>query len=438
MALPPTAGQKPAAATSPAQYIDAAIGFVSHFFSRAYSTSPHTSPAIGKRGSLPRCRNDFRHWRAGRGSSAGCLGHREVFFLQEKCYIQLSMDRIGKLGAGNAYGTNTGNLFLELEPAGNGLTGTLRFLDSVFGLVIYEISGKFEAGTLDLAGKPAQVSPGSAHGDITAKATLTPEGHLRGLWTSSLGTAGTFVLYPHDLADPQRSETQTSAVPEQLHSASRNLGAVRLYADDVRALARFVRKDFSVGRAIVTYAARGNEITRYMEDFEKDSSDLGDLRYFKLFISELEAHGLNRQVTVELNAAGSNQIRVQGVHESWVIGKTEAIARELFRYEKHLVTTYKKFGLGINQIFFLAMLVFIPEITAVWQRGIFVAVGLVLLSFLWWTHAKLVPSTVLYMGPRTPSVLTRAWPTILSWSITASASLAAAYAFYLLTRGAAP
>ena len=48
---------------------------------------------------------------------------------------------MGRLWAGRVYGTNTGNLFVDLETTDDELRGTLRFMDSAFGLVIYEIKG---------------------------------------------------------------------------------------------------------------------------------------------------------------------------------------------------------------------------------------------------------------------------------------------------------
>jgi len=48
-------------------------------------------------------------------------------------------------------------------------------------------------------------------------------------------------------------------------------------------------------------------------------------------------------------------VRGQGMHESWVIGKTEATAALLKRHERVVVTKYKKFGLGLNQIIFMGM-----------------------------------------------------------------------------------
>lgn len=124
------------------------------------------------------------------------------------------MATIGRLWAGRVYGTNTGNLFAEFDTAADGrVTGTIRLMDAQFGLTVFSVLGSFD-GTLRLRGEPTQVQPGVNADAIEVTATLTPEGNLRGQWSSSLGTAGTFEAYPHDIPPPDQRATGTAAVPE--------------------------------------------------------------------------------------------------------------------------------------------------------------------------------------------------------------------------------
>jgi hypothetical protein len=341
---------------------------------------------------------------------------------------------LGRLWAGRVFGTNTGNLFVELTPTADGLTGVLRFMDAAFGLVVYEIKGFFDGTTVKLHGKPNQAPPGIETGEIEAQAVLTAAGHLRGRWASSLGTGGTFELFPHDLPPADQTKQPDSPVPEQLHTARLTVGAVRLYADDVRDLALVQRRDFSVGRLIVTYRSGGIENTRYFEDFEQGIKGISELQYLKISIQEPEAHGINKVAIIELDSQGRNDVIVQGIHESWVIGKSEALARQLRRYEKNLVTNTKKYGLGFNQFIFLAMLVLFPEIEPLWRRVLFAGIVVALLWAIFSAHQRFLPNVVVYVTPRKPGLLIQAWPSILSWLITATASLAAAIAFYFLTR----
>lgn len=344
------------------------------------------------------------------------------------------MTELGRLWAGRVFGTNTGNLFVELTPTADGVTGVLRFMDAVFGLVVYEVKGSFDGRTLTLRGDPKHAAPGIQTGQIVAQAVLTPSGQLRGTWNSSLGTAGTFELFPHDLPPADQTKQTDNPIPQQLHTVRLTVGAVRLYADDVRDLARVQRRDFSVGRLIVTYRSGGIENTRYFEDFEQGGKGISELQYLKISIQEPEAYGINKVAIIELDSQGRNDVIVQGIHESWVIGKSEALARQLRRYEKNLVTNTKKYGLGLNQFIFLAMLVVFPEIQPLWRRVLFAGIVVALLWAIFSAHQRFLPNVVVYVTPRKPGLLIQAWPSILSWLITATASLAAAIAFYFLTQ----
>ncbi len=342
-----------------------------------------------------------------------------------------------KLWAGRFYGTNTGNLFAELNHSVDGVTGTIRLMDNLFGLSIYKVSGSFNE-VLELRGDPVEASNRVHIGQLEISARLTPEGHLRGQWRSSVGTAGTMEAYPHDLPSPDQRTVPPSIIPEQIFTANISLGALRLYAKEVDEMIQSILRDFVVGRAVVTYTVRGNEVTKYFEDFKREAPGLGVMRRFKVSVQEPEAHGINRVIVIELNSMGQNEIRVQGINESWVMGKAEAIARTLRPYERTLVTTYKKFGLTLNQIIFLGMLVLIPTIESLWQRALFVSVVIGLLSFLFWLHGKYIPNVLILMGAKEPTVLQRGWPSILSWVSAATASLAAALLFYWLTRNSPP
>jgi hypothetical protein len=191
----------------------------------------------------------------------------------------------------------------------------------------------------------------------------------------------------------------------------------------------FVRREFVVGRPVLTYMVRGNEVTKYHEDFKADADVPSELRYLKLTIQELEAHGINRVVVVELSARGENVVRVQGINESWVVGKGEATARMLRAYEKTLVTTYKKFGLTLNHAIFLAMLVTMPSILSLRDRIIFAAVLVALLNGLYWLHQRFIPNALVSVRADQPSLLQRISPTVVSWVGAASASLAAALVY---------
>ncbi len=343
---------------------------------------------------------------------------------------------IGRKWAGHIYGTNLGEFFLEFDDSSTDekLTGTLRLMDRQFGLTIFEVVGTYK-DALTLAGKPTQKPEGIDAGDIAIVGGLSDDASLKGTWRSSLGTAGTFTAYPHD---QKFAVAKQEPALEQLFTSRIELGALRLYSDGITDLARSVTKDFTSGRAVVTYIARGNEISRYFDDFEKEAASLAPLRRFKLHIQEPEGNGLNKVVTVDLNAFGENHLMVQGSNESWVTGKAEALSRTLREHQSALVTTYKKFGMTLNQTIFMSMLVVIPAIETLWQRALFVLAVVLLLQVLYWLHSKFIPVLVLYPATKRASAIAKIAPTVLSWLGAVSSALVAAWLFYVLTGTPAP
>lgn len=344
------------------------------------------------------------------------------------------MSDLGKQWAGRVYGTNTGNIFVEFEQTEPTIIGRLHLLDPLAGVAVYRLGGSFDE-RLELTGEWQEGGNPEAHGTLSINGRLTPDGNLRGTWISTIGTGGTFELFPHDLsvAPAQGAGEQTG--PEQLYTRRKELGAIRLYADDVKELIKYITEEFSAPRPVVAYRVRGSEVAKYANDFINEFSAIGDLDYLKVTVQEPEEHGLNRLVMVELSSTGKNELLVQSTRESWVVGRSEALANFLKPYASTLVTTYKRFGLNINSVIFLAMFVAIPEIQWWGERTIFVVAVVALLGILYWLHAKVIPNTYILLRQTQPSAIVRAWPTIVSWILAASASLAAAVVFRLITHG---
>ena len=334
--------------------------------------------------------------------------------------------------AGRLYGTNTGNVFLDLVQDDEKVSGRLRIMDSIFGVSVYEYTGTL-GEELVLNCKPSQANKVVELGEVCVKGRLTPEGNIRGDWESTIGTAGTFEIYPHDItmADPGVRE----ANPEQVYNKTIQLGSVRFFKDDVVQLVEFIKKDFTKGRVIITYTQRGSELTKYADDFFGQLDGIEKLNYLKLVIQEPEAYGINRVIVIELVTNGISEIRVSGINESWVLGKAESILQTLKPKQNSLVTTYRKYGLNLNGVIFFSMLIAIPDISDWQSRAIFVVSVFLLLNFLLFIHNKFIPNTAIYLEQAKPGFFKRAWPSMLSWLIAASSSVVAAYIFTLLKSG---
>lgn len=344
------------------------------------------------------------------------------------------MSKLGKLWAGQVYGTNTGRLFADFDSNEREVSGSLRFNDDAHGLTVYSIAGTFDGSRLMLTGENTQAPENVEVGDITVEGVLTSEGQLRGQWSCDVGTAGTFVLYPHDL--PQSVNTKTDPLPERMHTAVRSIGALRLYGDDVGELIGYMARDFRVPRerVVVTYNDLGTEVSRYAGDVEPDFKKMGKAHFLRLFVQEPEAYGINRAVTVQLNANGVNEVRVQGVQESWVIGKAETIAEQLRKHQKSLATTFRKFGFNIYGAFIVGALALMPDLS-LWRRLVFLAAVLVLAGLAIRFHSKFIPNVVIYFAVERPSALRRAWPQIVSWIVTTLSAVVATFVYELLKGG---
>tara|TARA_Y100000588_G_C14212994_1_gene907507 strand:- start:43 stop:1089 length:1047 start_codon:yes stop_codon:yes gene_type:complete len=342
------------------------------------------------------------------------------------------MEIIANRWAGRLYGTNTGNIFFDVCQDENEISGTIRIMDSVFGVSVYTYNGSV-GDEVYMECVPSEEIEGIEQGKVIVKGNFTSKGNLRGDWESTIGTGGTFEAFPHDVSKIEQDSSSQNSVPEQIHNKRIVLGSVRLFNEDVHQLVDFMKKDFTEGKAIITCSIRGSEVTKYASDFLESFEGTEELNYLKIVIQEPEAHGINRVVVVELVPSGESAIRVSGINESWVLGKAEAIDQLLKPKQNLLITTYRKYGLNLNGAIFLAMLIVIPEIEKWYERALFIGFVFALLNALLLIHSRFIPNTAVYLQKIKPSFLVRAWPSILSWVIAASSSLAAAYVYSLLT-----
>lgn len=339
------------------------------------------------------------------------------------------MAGIGKNWNGKIYGTNTGNVALTLEGDDDALTGIIRLSDDRFGVVIYRVSGKFEAGTIELAGVPDGEPSNEVHvGDVKIAGGLTTEGRIDGSWETTIGTGGTFQLWPHSY----QVRNAVSEIPEQLNSATRSLGAIRLYPSDVRNLMAQLCKDFNNKRLIVTYNEGGNEKNVYSDDFERVLEGISEQRYLKISVQEPEMYGINRLAMIELSADGENIIRVQSVQESWSIGKAESVARFTRGYQRQLATHFRKFGLTFNigiQLFTLAAL---PGLNGFWRRLAFASAMIAVQTAIVLIHKRYIPNFVLFPASKKHNIISSIGPGLLSWAITIIGAVIGAVIYGLL------
>lgn len=329
---------------------------------------------------------------------------------------------LGRLWAGRAYGTNTGNLFVKLDSDDGALNGTLHLNEPGVGVVVYAIQGSFDGNQLTLAGEPQTQIEGFAFGQLTATATLGAKGALTGSWATTTGSAGTFVLFPHD--QPRAFEGDPSKLPDQLHTVRHHFQAIEVDRQQITAIADEIQRDFKNAQVVVTVTA-DTEQSRFLSDFKTLDLGTGRAAIIKLFAREPEGNGLDRIVLVEFGPQ-INMAMAQGGDEAWVLGMLEKLKRRIRPLERSYTTNFKRLGIGINQLLVIGAIIFLPGLGNLRDRAILMAAVLALTFAVNWLHGRYLPFAAVYLGKKPTGFLTRMAPTAVSWFIAATASIVAA------------
>ncbi|MGU1878419.1 hypothetical protein ACSEUI_18130 [Pseudomonas aeruginosa] len=341
---------------------------------------------------------------------------------------------LGRLWAGRAFGTNTGNLAITFEKDGEELEGIVRFHDDQYGLVTYEVHGTYTDEVV-LTGNAIKKTEGVEYGELAVKAALTPEGSLKGEWSTSIGSGGPFVAHPHGVGAANTEKTDLGI--EQFYTQAYTLGALRLAKDDVISLMEAVKKDFNAeAKLIVTYRSAGAEVTQHGKDFIAQMGGHKNLTYLKVFIQEPDEFGVNKFAFAELAEHGFNRVVVQGVREIWVEGKAQMIRGELAKNEKSLVTNFKQFGLNLNQLALFMMIVAMSYVPEFWMKVLVGVLVFGLIKFVGWLHVTFIPNASIRLTDVEETWITRWGSSIFSWVATLVSSVLGGYLIYVLTKTA--
>ena len=273
---------------------------------------------------------------------------------------------LDRLWAGRAYGTNTGNIFVKLDGTDADLNGTLHMNEPAVGLVVYTVHGSFDGNELRLMGSP-QIE-GFAFGQLAATARLDAKGELRGEWGTDIGSAGTFVLFPHGQGAAEVAAS--GRLPDQLFTSRYQFGAVEVDRDQIIAIADEIQRDFEKTQVVVTAdAGPEHSRSRLLSDFKAVEFVSERATIIRLFAQEPEDNGINRVVQVEFSPQ-INMVMVQGSDEALVLGTIEKLKRRIRPFERTYMTNFKKYGLGFNQVLLVGTIVFLPSLGGLLDRAI--------------------------------------------------------------------
>lgn len=312
---------------------------------------------------------------------------------------------------GRLFGTNTGNVAAQFRSDGADVKAEVRFLDDMFGPVIYTLSGTWDGNLLQLGGEGTSQDPDVALGEVTLEGSLSTDGKLIGRWKSTLGTGGSFTLYPGPDA-ASSSPKAADPIPEELHTTQERLGAIRLYREDVVALIHLILSDLSADRLVVNFKNGPTHTVLWSDAFLANIKADG-IRFLKLTINDNAQGGSSRMVTVEFGPL-FNEIIVQGESQVWVSGKSNVIRDFLAKRQSHLVTQFKLWNVSISTIVVLVMIVVMPIFSSLLARASVAALVAGTIVLLNWIHARFIPASIVSMGDRRPSIL-RFWPQWVSW-----------------------
>lgn len=312
-----------------------------------------------------------------------------------------------KRWAGKAYGTNIGNVFLSLQGEDEALTGTLRMNEPGVAIAVYAVEGSFEAPKLTLTGRSEVRVEGFEFGNLAATGVLNAKGEIHGDWESTIGTAGTFVLFPH-VGGEQIDDGQ---VTEQFHVARYNFGVIEIDREQIIDIGETIRRDFP---QVVVTVVSGTEQAHYLDDFKKLQFAVDKAEILKIFARKPDERGADQVISIEFGSH-VNTVVTQGANRAWVLGQLETLKHDLKQYERNYVTNFKRWGISINQLLLLAAVVLLPSFSSLLDRAIFMGAGLALIVGVNTLHSRYLPFAAIYLREKKKGFLKRVWPSAASW-----------------------
>lgn len=292
---------------------------------------------------------------------------------------------------GSVFGTNTGRLNLEFTQQEGGAQAILRFMDDETGLVQYQLEGTIsDTGHIVLDSTSVEGREGVEYGDLHIEGDLSTDNTLRGNWRTSIGTGGTYLLHPF-------VNTALSGTPQQLVTRRIYLGFVQIYRDDIIRIVQHIRKDFPIGKIIVTYTHEGTEGGIFYDDFIA-MTDLRRLDYLRLAVNEPEGNGFNRVLTMDFRAHGLNEIMIQGSQEAWVTGRAVMMESFMKEFSDAVRDTFVRFVGPLQILLFMGFVLIVTTDISFLDKLKWAAGTYVVIQVLPWLVQKFFPRAIIVMG----------------------------------------
>jgi hypothetical protein len=141
-------------------------------------------------------------------------------------------------------------------------------------------------------------------------------------------------------------------------------------------------------------------------------------------VQEPEGSGVSRVAQIEFGQQ-FDFVMTQGGDEAWVLGTIEKLKRGIRPFERVYMTNFKRLGFGIDEILLLAGIIYLPSLSNLRDRIVFI-VGVVLITLgVKWFHNRFLPLSAIYLGQKPKGLFARFAPSASSWIIAVTAGLAA-------------
>lgn len=323
-----------------------------------------------------------------------------------------------KMWGGRVAGTNTGNLFARLETEGDQVTGYFRLADDKFGLVVFDLVGKFDGQQLLAVGEPRpdnRLPEGVEVGKASIRARINSKGQLEGSWLTAGGTEGPFWLIPHrqedDVTD-QSGDFSAHNPSDQFHFAKHELGPIGIDRAGLIQIAEEIQKDFQ--SPVVVSVTSETTQNFFLETFKNRKFTAERAQVVWIRGSDPEEPGLNRMVSVEFGPQ-TNFALAQSKDEAWARGKRDILRQILKGYERNYASSAKQFGVTLGGVLFACTLVILPSLDALWKRAVLVVALAALIQGTRFIDRHLLRHASIFLREKRRGPIERFGPSILSW-----------------------
>lgn len=170
--------------------------------------------------------------------------------------------------SGELDGTNQGRMVINIQHEGDRLYGKGHFNEPTLGVYQYNVQGVVAQEELKLMLTPAgRAHSGIQLGNVEASAKVDSSGKMKGKWSSTIGTTGTFYI------TRQQEVSQAEARSQHQESASKSVFIVHGHDDATKEkVARFIEKLGLEAIILHEQVNKGLTIIEKFEEYSKNAS----------------------------------------------------------------------------------------------------------------------------------------------------------------------